>query len=167
MGISITDLSNSIWLNELESTDLVTIPEIAYWVRTSGVGQLNSLIFTSYTVNATTLELEPNTFGVDELGILGGLYLIKFYGTQANNFLGAMGINDIIEYSEKGHVIRKLNRNEMAKTFLQLKSQYQDYLGKLIGSYKINRATPRDVSGIDVLLIVRDVPRYNRVIGND
>lgn len=167
MSLSVTDIANSLWLNELDQTDLTNIPEIAFWVRSSGIGALNSLIFKSYIIDSTTLEITPDTFGIDELAILGQLYMIKFFQTQANSFLGAMGINDIIEYTEGGHTIRKLNRNELAKTFLQLKSQAKTELNNLIGSYKINRASPQSISGIEILSLVRNVLKYNRVLNGD
>ncbi len=167
MSLSVTDISNSLWLNELEQSSLTTIPEIAFWVRSSGIGALNSLIYTSYTVDPITLELTPDSFGVDELAILGQLYMAKFFQSQSNSFLGAVGVNEIIEYSEKGHTIRKLNRGTMANTFLSLKSQVKEYLDQLISSYKINRAGPRSISGIDACLIIRDTPRYNRVLHGD
>jgi hypothetical protein len=163
MSISIADISSSIWINELGQSPLITVPEIAYWVRTKGIGSLNSLIFKSFTINESTLEINED-FTIDELAILAQIYLVKFYQTQANNFLGALGIDDIIEYDSDGTVIRRLNRNEQSKTFLQLKSQAQEQLNNLLGSYKINRATPRDVSGIDTLQIIDNTPRFNRII---
>lgn len=149
MSLSVTDIANNIWINELNQSSTVTIPEIAFWVRSNGIGSLNSLIYTSYTINSDTLGIEPDTFGIDELAILGSLYMIKFFQTQSNSFLGASGVNDIIEYSSDGTTIRRLNRGEQAKTFLQLKSQAQEYLTQLISSYKINRANPRQVVGVD------------------
>ena len=162
MGISVVDISNSLWINELEQSTLASIPEISFWVRSSGIGSLNSLIYTSYTINQNTLELSPDSFGVDELSILGQIYLLKFFQSRANSFLGAVGINGIIEYSENGHTIRKLNRGTLAQTFLNLKAQVKVYLDELLGLYKINRATPRDISGIDACLLIRNIPRYNR-----
>lgn len=165
--MQVTDIANNLWINELSQSSLVTIPEIAFWIRSTGIGSLNSLIYTSYSINDDTLEIEPNTFSVDELAILGALYLIKFYQTKSDSFLGASGINDVIEYSEKGHTIRKLNRTEQSKVFLQLKAQTKEYLNQLIGSYKLNRATPVGIQGIDALLLIRDTPRFNRVLHGD
>ncbi len=164
MSISIADLADGIWRNQLNETSLTTTPEIAYWIRSQGLGVLNSLIFTSFTINEDTLEIEQDNFGIDEQAILGLIYLIKFYALQANNFLGAAGVSDTIEWSEKGHTIRKLNRTEQAKTFLTLKSQVKNELDDIVGSYKINRATPKTISGIEILQQTNYNHGFNRVL---
>lgn len=46
MSISITDLANLIWYDELSQTDTTSVPEIAFWIRNTGIGKLNNLIFT-------------------------------------------------------------------------------------------------------------------------
>lgn len=163
MSISVADISSSIWVNQLGQSNLTTVPEIAFWVRNHGVGALNSLIFTSFSIDSTTQEISPD-ITIDEQSILSQLYLIKFFQTQANSFLGAAGVKDTIEYSEKGHTIRKLNKNEISKTFISLKNQAREDLNQLIGFYKIKKASPRDVSGYDQTVQVFDYPRFNRVL---
>lgn len=150
MNVSVTDLSNSIWINQLNQSTLVSIPEIAYWTRSFGIGALNSLIYTSFDIDSTTLEIVPS-FGLDEASILSQLYVLKFIQLQIDSLIGASGLvgNEIIEFSENGHTIRKNNRNEISKSWITLKSQAQSNLDQLISSYKINRATPRQVVGID------------------
>lgn len=151
MNISVTDQANAIWVGQLNQSSLVSIPEIAYWVRSYGLGALNSLIFTSYDIDSTTLEFTPSSFGLDESAILSQLYVLKFIQLQIDSLIGASGLvgNEIIEYSEKGHIIRKLNRDTISKSWIMLKSQANNNLNQLIGSYKINRSTPRQVIGID------------------
>jgi len=166
MAIKIVDLADLIWRDTLNETDQTSIPEIAYWLRNNGIGQLNNLIFTSFTIDETTLEVSPeSSFGIEEAVILVQLYLIKYYGLQANNFLGAMGVSDVIEYSEKGHTIRKLNRNEQSKVWLSLRTQAREDLKDLINGYKISKATPRSIEGEELLFVATRLPRYNRIIG--
>ena len=151
MSLSVTDISNNIFINETGQSSLTTIPEIAFWVRSSGLGALNSLIYQSYTINDTTLEIEPDTFGIDEYAILAQLYVLKFIQFQINGLIGASGLvgNEIIEWSEKNHTIRRQNRNEVSKSWITLKSQANDNLKDLIGSYKVNRSGPRQIIGLD------------------
>lgn len=166
MAIKIVDLANLIWQDALNETDQTSIPEIAFWIRQNGIGQLNNTIHTSFAIDDTTLDISPaSSFGIDEAAILVQLYLIKYYGLQANNFLGAAGISDIIEYSEKGHTIRKINRNEQAKTWLSLKTQAREHLKDLVSGYKITRSVPKSVEGEELLLLAANLSRYNRVIG--
>ena len=165
MSISITDLASTIWMNELNETSQTSIPEIAYWIRNVGIGKLNNLILTSFTIDTDTLEVLPTTsFGLDEATILIQLYMIKYFQLQSNNFLGAVGVNDVIEYDESGMLIRKLNRNELAKTWLSLKNQAGEDLKDLINGYRIARATPKSIEGQEINLISVYTPRYNRIL---
>ncbi len=167
MSISISDLSTQIWINELNQSDLVIVPEIAYWIRSKGVGMLNSLLYKSYSIDADTLEITPD-ISLDEAAILSQLYVLKFIQLQIDNLIGASGLvnNQFIEWSEKGHTIRKINRNEISKSWIELKKQAKDNLEDLISSYKVNRSGPRQVVGIDCLFPIVYIPKYNRVIGD-
>lgn len=166
MAIKIADLADLIWRDELDETNQTSVPEIAYWLRNTGLGKLNDLIHTSFDVDENTLEVSPaESFTINEAVILTQLYLIKYFGLQATNFLGAAGVNDIVEFSEKGHTIRKINRNEQAKTWLNLKSQAKEDLKDLVTGYKVTKSTPKSIEGEELLLLSNILPRYNRVLG--
>lgn len=167
MSISITDLASLIWHDELNETNQTSIPEIAYWLRNTGVGKLNDLIHTSFSVDTTSLEISPtSSFGLEEAVILIQLYLIKYLNLQATNFLGAAGVNDVIEYDENGMTIRKLNRTEQSKVWIQLRNAAKEDLKDLITGYKISKATPRSIEGQELLLLSTMLPRYNRVLNS-
>lgn len=164
--MTITDLSSYIWQEELNETSSTSIPEIAYWLRNNGLGQLNNLIHTSFYIDSVSLDVEPaSSFSIEEAAILVQLYLIKYYQLQANTFLGSVGVNDTIEYSEKGHVIRKLNKNEQARTWLSLVTSNKENLKDLVHGYKIGKSTPKSIEGEELLLLSQYLPRYNRVLG--
>lgn len=164
MNIQITDLADLIWRDELNETDQTTVPEIAYWLRNNGLGRLNDLIHTSFTVDSDTQEIAQNSFGVEEAIILAQLYLIKYFQKQSSDFLGAVGVRDTIEYSENGMTIRKLNRTEQSKVWLELAKQARNDLKDLITGYKISKSTPRSIEGEELLLLSTIMPRYNRVL---
>lgn len=165
MNLSITDLANLIWYDELDETDQTTIPEVAFWLRNSGIGKLNNLIFTSFDIDSSTLEITPaSSFGLEEAIILVQLYLVKYYSLQVTKFLGAVGVNDVIEYNENGMVIRKLNKNEMAKTWIQLRDKTKEDLKDLITGYKISKSTAKSIEGQELNLLSTMLPRYNRVL---
>lgn len=165
MSIKITDLADLIWRDELNQTTVTNIPSISYWLRNTGMGKLNDLIHSTFTIDDITLEILPSSaFTINEAVILVQLYLIKFFQLQSNNFLGASGINDITEYSENGMTIRKLNRTEQSKVWLQLVTEAKKDLKDLITGYKIGKATPVSIEGQELLLLSTMLPRYNRVI---
>ncbi len=165
MNISVTDLANLIWQDALNQTSLVSIPEIAYWIRANGLGKLNNLIFTFFDVDPDTLEITPaDSFGLNEAAILVQLYMLKFFQFQVSNFLGAVGISDIVEYSENGMTIRKLDRVRISQTWLALLKQAKEDLKDLLTGYKISKASPRSISGEEILLLSTIIPRYNRTL---
>ena len=167
MSEKVVDIANSIWVNQLNQSSSTTIPEIAFWIRNHGIGALNSLIFTSYLIGSDQ-EITPSTFGADESAILSQLYILKFIQFQIDSLIGASAClaDNIVEYSEKGHTIRKFNRNEVSRSWITLKEQAKKNLNDLIGSYKINRSTPRQLVGIDASLLLVDMPRFNRVLND-
>lgn len=166
MSIKIVDLADLIWREELNETNKTSIPEIAYWLKNTGLGKLNNLIHTTFTINESTQEIEESSFSIEEAAILVQLYLIKYFKRQANDFLGAVGVSEIVEWSENGMSIRKVNRNELAKTWLSLEKRAQEDLKDLISSYKISKATPRSIEGKELLLLISRLPRYNRILNN-
>ena len=165
MNVQITDLASYIWKEELQESNTTTIPEIAYWIRMNGIGQLNDLIHTSFDVDDTTLEIIPsNTFSLEAAAILVQIYMIKHYKRQSSIFLGAVGISDTIEYSENGMVIRKLNRTEQSKTWLELAKQAKEDLKNLVAGYKISNSLSLSIEGQELNLLSTVLPKYNRSI---
>lgn len=164
--MKIVDLASIIWKDELSENSITTIPEIAFWIRNTGIGKLNDLIHTEFTVNDSTLEIEQASFGINEAVILIQLYLIKYFKLQADSMLGAAGIESTIEYSEGGMSVRKISKNELAKSWMSLMREAKDDLKTLITGYKIGKSTPKSIEGEELLLISSYLPRYNRVLNN-
>ena len=54
--MKVVDIADEIY-RELGEVTSLSIPAIAFWVRTN-IGALNSFINTTYSINTTTLELE-------------------------------------------------------------------------------------------------------------
>lgn len=165
MSVYITDLANSIYL-ELAQPDDLNIPEIAFYLR-SNIGVLNSLLFTSFSIDNATKEVTPfSGFGEDEASIYSKIYQIKYYDKQIRDNLGAAGINNVAEYSENGQTIRKFSRNEVAKSYISLRKDLAKELKDLVNAYRINRATPKDISGQEILATITQTPRFNRILGD-
>ncbi len=165
MNVSVVDLASVLWKEELNESDVVSIPEISWWIRSVGIGKLNDLIHSSFDVDPTTLEITPeNSFNLEEAAILLQLYLVKFYQLQASRFLGSLGINDTIEYSENGMTIRKLDRVRLSQAWLALAKQVKEDLKDLVTGYTISKSKALSIEGQELKLLSSIIPRYNRIL---
>ena len=151
MTIKIVDIADEIYRELGQPTDL-SIPSIAYWLR-SNIGDLNILINKKYTINDITLEIEENgdTFGDIEKSIFKMIYSIHYYERLFRNALGAASTDSVIEIDQNGFRARKINKNELAKTYAELRKQINDELQILTKNYNLNEAKPLQVAGDDTI----------------
>jgi hypothetical protein len=160
--MKIIDLADSIWRDDLLSSTSISIPSITIWLRfEKNIGELNNLLNTTYYVDPTSLELidsNNNEITNLEASIYRHIYLISFYGRQAQNFLGASGIDIVNSISSDGGSVRFINRNEIAKTYLELQKEIKDTLFKLINWYKRNQYKPTSIDSDETNLLKRHYP---------
>jgi len=162
MGVYLTDLANTTWIELGQPAD-VTIPEISFYLK-NNLGKLNVLLFTDFTIDSSQ-EVSPfDSFTYNEANIYSKIYEVKYYNKKINDNLGAMSVDSVIEYSSDGTSIKKASRNETAKTYLSLRKDLALELKDLVTAYRIKKATPKDISGTEILQIVNDNHGYNRVI---
>lgn len=146
--IQIDTLANEIYSFDLDSPTDVSVAAISFWCR-SKCGDLNNLIGTSYSLTDDGLELTP-LLGFEESAILKAMYLVYYHEKNVRANLGAAAYNTALEISSDGSVVRMVNKNEIAKSFLSLKRESSDYLNKLVNLYKSGKGnTPKDVIGDD------------------
>tara|TARA_B100000029_G_C17319565_1_gene867546 strand:- start:159 stop:668 length:510 start_codon:yes stop_codon:yes gene_type:complete len=152
--MKIVDIADEIF-RELGSPSDLSIPPIAFWLR-SNIGALNNHINMAFKVNATTLELEHTNpddsirpIEQEESAILKKMYFIHDYEKKLRSVLGAASLDSIIQISDLGTSIRKVNKNEIGKTYNQVKKQEQEELNRMIAAYKISASAPRQVAGDD------------------
>ena len=164
MGVYLTDLSNQIYLELNQPSDL-SLPEISFWLR-SNISKLNILLYTDFTIDSTTQEVSSfDDFTIDEANILSKLYEIKYCDKKARDNLGSLSVDMVLEYSSDGTTIRKANRNSISQTYLSLRKELQQEAKDMISSFRIKKAVPKDISGQEILLLVSDnTPKYNRVL---
>jgi hypothetical protein len=142
----------------------ITIPEIVTWIRTGGIGLLNTYLSTDFQMNSDSLELTPS-MGEEEVAILKKIYALRYYEKKARYNLGATAYENTLSISSDGNVVRKLDRTMVAKTYLLLKADVEKELTKLITAYKINAATPRQVTGEDTCVMISSTRiRFNRIV---
>lgn len=148
MTNTILEIADEIFF-ELGNPDDTSIAAISFWLR-SNVGGLNSKIGTSYTVNETS-PFEFNTnLGDSEKYIFKKMFYVYWYTKLMNANLGAAAYSAIIEYSSDGDTIRKINKNEIAKTHLQLRNKLSEELTQDVSFYKKNGFIPLHVFGDDI-----------------
>jgi hypothetical protein len=152
--VKIVDIADELYREMGEPTDL-SIASIAYWLR-SNIGDLNITINKTFFINETTLEIEGSTtsgdtFGLAEKSIFKMLFSIHYYERLLRNALGAASTDSVIEINQNGFSARKINKNELAKTYAQLRKQINDELITLVQNYNLNEARPLQVAGDDTV----------------
>tara|TARA_B100000676_G_C18089777_1_gene858517 strand:- start:4282 stop:4800 length:519 start_codon:yes stop_codon:yes gene_type:complete len=155
--MKVVDIADDIY-RELGSPSSLSIPAIAFYVRGS-VGALNNYINTEYVLN-DGLEIEETVtdnigstttteIGIAEASILKKMYLVHFYDAKIRTNLTALDSDTIVEVTDQGSSVRKVNKNEVSKTLLSIRNQEYQGLQKLISQYKISKSNPNQVAGDD------------------
>ncbi len=137
---------------ELSSPDDISPSSVTTWLATN-LGQLNSLLLTSYDLTDDSSEITPE-LGVDEKAIFKKIYIINYYSRQIRSNLGAAAYT-LTSVEEDGFKVVKANRNEIAKTFMSLKRAEMDELQKFLLGYKSKRGGPLAVhsnEGVDTYI---------------
>jgi hypothetical protein len=157
MSVKIQDVADEVWREIGEPSDITTA-SISYWLQTN-VGLLNNNLQCALVLNKQDLEIE--SLGEDEKSILKLMYSCHFYNKKFIETMGAAGVDQIIEVQTDGHKVRKVNKNELSKTYLNAKTNCQNELKSLSNGYRNNRFGPIQVAGDDTIVegqvrIVRD-----------
>lgn len=145
---SLIEISEQIY-QDLSCPDSPQPGVIQYWLR-HHITELNSLINVSYTIDGTDGSIDPDISDNDS-AIIKKMYMIYFYDTKIRANLGAAAIDSILEVAENGAVVRLTNKNEISKSYIQMKRQEQEELNNLVAMYRSNNATPQSVDGNDDL----------------
>jgi hypothetical protein len=131
MTNKIVDISDEIYRELGEPSDL-SYASIAFWLRTN-IGDLNILINKKFYIIDTTLEIgilegSGDVFGDLEKSIFKMIYSVHYYERLFRNALGAASTDSTLEINQNGFMARKINKNELAKTYAQLRKQIADEL---------------------------------------
>lgn len=150
--VKLVDVADELYREMGEPSDW-SIASIAWWLR-ANIGDLNISINKRFYIDETTLEItsNPNSgelFTDVEKSIFKMLFSIHFYERLLRNALGAASTDSLIEINQNGFSARKINKNELAKTYAQFRKQISDELEVLIRSYNLNEARPLQVAGDD------------------
>ncbi len=149
MPYLIEDIAQEIYVDLDEPSDL-SVGAIKFFLR-GKVGDLNNLLFATYTLNGAANEISPS-LGEDEKSILKSLYMVYYYNRMIRNNLGAAAFSSVVQVSSDGGTVRLANQNEIAKSYLQMVRDEKENLKTLINSYRVSKGSPSQVTGVDSLI---------------
>ena len=110
------------------------------------------------------VEIQP-----EEASILKKMYVVHYYDQQIRATVGAASTDPIVEVASDGSRVRKINKNELSKTYISLKKEEYLELIDLINAYKLRKASPVQVAGDDTVAGQYSINyggSYNRVAPN-
>jgi hypothetical protein len=154
MTYKIVDIADEIYRELGEPSDL-NIASIAFWLRTN-IGDLNILINKKFYITDDTLEIGIEADSGDEFkdiekSIFKMIYSMHYYERLFRNALGAASTDSTIEIDQNGFRAKRVNKNELAKTYSDLRKQIADELQVLTKNYNLNEARPLQVAGDDTI----------------
>lgn len=158
--MKVVDIADEIY-RELSYPNDISIPVIGFWLRTN-IGSLNNLIDTSFLLNNSNLEISPMP-SLEEKSIFKKMYLIHYYDILIRSVLGAAAVDSVLEVTADGATVRKINKNEVSKTYLSLRRDHVEELSALVTYFKQNKFTPIQVAGDDVIPGAFESSRLNRI----
>jgi len=129
-------------IEDLDYPEGLSVGVIINWLGSS-VGNMNTLLGTDYEID----EFGGPTpdMGIAELGFLAQMYKIKYYTQQNKQNLGASAY-DWSELTEGDSRIRRVSKNEVAKSYLALSRDSQLILNDMVKYYRTNKAMPKSKS---------------------
>jgi hypothetical protein len=137
--LSPSTLSQFIYF-DLGEPSGISVGTIDYWINNS-IGNLNTYLGENH--NIVSGEITPG-LNIAESGIMSQMYQVRYYKTQASNHLGASAY-DWSELSEGDSKIRRVSKNEVSKTFIQLAKDGKEALDRSIQLYRTNAAMPTTI----------------------
>jgi hypothetical protein len=176
--VKVVDIADELHRELGEPTSL-SIPAIAYWLRTN-IGALNNHINTAYVINSTTFEIEQTEtdssgaeatveIGEEERAILKKMYSVHFYEIKLRDNITSLATDTVVSVSDDGSSVTKVNRNEVNRVYQQIKRQEYSELRDMINSFKLMKSAPLQVAGDDTIegsynvTVSTDASLYSRV----
>lgn len=139
-------------LDQLDTPTNITTGRVVDYFKIN-VSSLNSLIGSSYVPSGDFVQPLLDYVGS---GFYSQLYICNYYGKQVLANLGASAY-DWSEVREGDSTVRRVSKNELAKTFRGLSSDCQNNLRDSANMYKVTQAIPQSLVAYNNLL------RFNRL----
>ena len=146
---AISDLSSGIFQTEFDG-DSGIVPEsyIYSWLN-ENLGQLNTLINTSYSGVDADLDLESKA-------IYKEMYLSSYYNKQSRNalrgILSSSNGGDILSLRDGNSAVSFTNKNEVAKVYKSMATECQSRIDIMSHKYNIYQSEPSQIGGIETII---------------
>jgi hypothetical protein len=158
--MKVVDIADELF-REVGEDSNYSIASVSYWVR-ANIGRLNSHLYTffeinsSYEISQKTDKENDNTLveaeiTVDEAAILKKMFLIYYYDRTIRTNITNAGTDTIVQVTDQGSTVRKINKNEVIKSLTSLKRQEYQEMKDLIRDYRAHQVKPRQVVGDDTI----------------
>lgn len=142
--MKIVDIADELFRESDSATDL-SLPAISFWL-TSNVGKLNTLL--GLSIKVKNAEFVPE-LDEEQKSIYKLLFQLSYLDRQVKKNLGAAAYgSSIVEVKDGDRLTRKVNKNEIAKTYASTRREIREDLDGLVLLYKMNQAVPLEVSGV-------------------
>lgn len=155
--------------DEIGDTTNINVSGVSYWLM-NNIGKLNTLIFTELqspnNINGYFYISDTGSSDMTERqkGILKLLYENYYYQKMVNTTLGAASLDPFVEISSDGATVRKINKNELSKTYIALRKEAYEELTNQINSYKLYESNPQQVAGDDTFPVNTPIVHYPQII---
>jgi len=146
--MKIVDMAQELYFELGQPTDL-SVPAISYWLR-NNIGILNNKLNKDIVINDATLELDPN-LGEAEKSVYKKIYECYFYDLKVKQTLNSINNDSVLEVTDGGGTVRRINRNETSKIYLDAKKTALTELTMMVGDYNVNDVGPLQIAGDDTV----------------
>jgi len=147
--MKIVDMAQELYFELGQPTDL-SVPAISYWLR-NNIGILNNKLNKDIVINDATLELDPN-LGEAEKSVYKKIYECYFYDLKVKQTLNSINNDSVLEVTDGGGTVRRINRNETSKIYLDAKKTALTELTMMVGDYNINDVGTLQSAGDDTVV---------------
>jgi hypothetical protein len=144
MANEIGTLASGIFVSEFDSnTGIASISSISGWLQ-HNIGLLNTYLYSDFSGTDPGFEDEENA-------IFTQLYLAEYYKKLSRNALRGVveDTNSLVEVTEGDTTVRFANKGEIGKTYRGLSRDAYSEAERLIHSYNMYEAKPRQVVGYE------------------
>jgi len=159
--MKVVDIADELF-REVSEDSNYSIASISYWVR-SNIGRLNSHLNTFFEIDSSSFEIIQKTdknndnvlvtseINLDEAAILKKMFLIYYYDRVIRTNISSAATDTIVQVTDQGSTVRKINKNEVIKSLTTIKRQEYLEMKDLIRDFKASQVSPRQTVGDDTI----------------
>ncbi len=162
--MTVATIADEIY-KELNSPTDLSVSAISFWLRTN-IGELNNLLFTSYSIDSSTSEIvdaDDVQITMEPVSILKKMYSVHYYDLQIKKNIVSLSTDTILEVSDQGSSVKKVNKNEINKSLTTIRKQEIEGMKNLVTAYRLRNSEPRQVAGDDTVAGDYSAPDSTRV----